>query len=35
MENRGLFRDPAGVGFFQKTPNFGVEAHTKAPLELL
>jgi hypothetical protein len=27
MQNGGLFGDPAGVGFFTKPPNFGVEAH--------
>jgi hypothetical protein len=31
MENGGPYRDPAGVGFFPKPPNFGVEAHIEAP----
>jgi hypothetical protein len=35
MENEGPYRGPVGVGFFPKPPNFGVEAHIEAPLELL
>jgi hypothetical protein len=31
MQNGGLFRGPAGVGFLHKPPNFGVEAHIEAP----
>jgi hypothetical protein len=31
MENEGSYRGPAGVGFFLKPPNFGVEAHIETP----
>jgi hypothetical protein len=30
MQNGGLFRGPAGVGFSTKPPNFGVEPHMEA-----
>jgi hypothetical protein len=31
MQNEGLFRGPARVGFFSKPPNFEVDAHIEAP----
>jgi hypothetical protein len=34
MENGGQNRGPAGVGFFPKPLNFGVEAHIDAPTEV-
>jgi hypothetical protein len=34
MENGGPYRGPAGVDFFPKPPNFGVEAPTEVALSM-
>jgi hypothetical protein len=35
MQNGGLFRGLLEMDFCTKPPNFGVEAHMEAPLEML